>query len=63
MSVQPKIYCDTNTLAPNICDEPSELQALKRLRELCQSGKCSMYRSHIVLGELERTPDVEQRER
>jgi hypothetical protein len=63
MSIQPKIYCDTNTLAPNIRDEPSELEALKRLRELCQSGKCSMYRSHIVLAELERTPDVEQRER
>jgi hypothetical protein len=54
-----KIYCDTSTLAPNIRDPKSlpELAALKRLRELYREGKCTLMRSHIVRGELERTPD------
>ncbi len=65
MNTRPKIYCDTSTLAPNIRDPKSlpELEALKRLRELCQAGKCPMLRSHIALRELEETKDVEQRER
>jgi len=64
MSTQPKIYCDTSTLAPNIRDQKSlpELEALKGLRKLCQAGKITMYRSHIVRGELERTKNVELRE-
>jgi hypothetical protein len=64
MSTQPKIYCDTSTLAPNIRDPHSlpELEALKRLRALREAGHCSMFRSHIVQGELERTQNAKQRE-
>ncbi len=60
MSHKLKIYCDTSTLAPNIRDEKSlpELDALKELRLLAQQGTCTLLRSHIVLGELERTKDV-----
>jgi len=63
MSGNLKIYCDTCTLAPNIEKCSAQLEALKRLRELCEAGKCSMYRSHIALAELEETKDAEKRER
>ncbi len=59
---QPNIYCDTNTLAPNIRGQPSELEALMRLRALRDAGKCSMCRSRIVCGELDRTLSDEQRD-
>jgi len=64
MNRVPKIYCDTSTLAPNIRDprSQSELAALKQLRVLHQQCKCTLLRSHIVKGELERTPDVSLRE-
>jgi hypothetical protein len=58
-----KVYCNTNTLAPNIRDDPSELAALEWLRELRRAGKISMYRSRSVEGETDRTPDPELRER
>jgi len=59
MNSLPKIYYDTSALAPNVRNDQPELEALKRLRELWQAGKCSMRRAHIVQGELERTADVE----
>jgi hypothetical protein len=60
MGQQPKIYCDTSTLAPNIRDPKSlpELAALEQLRQLCKEGKCTLLRSRIVQGELERTKDA-----
>jgi len=58
-----KIYCDTNTLVPNMSDKPAELESFKQLWELHQAGKCLMQRSNIVRAELERTANVDQRER
>jgi len=40
-----------------------ELKAVKRLRELSRAGQCSLYRSHIALGELERTKNRKQAKR
>ena len=64
MNQQPKIYCDTSTLAPNIRDPKSlpELAALEQLRMLYQEGKCTLLRSHIARGELERTKNDGLRE-
>ena len=63
MSAPPKIYCDTCTLVPNVKNCPTELEAVKQLRKLRRAGKCSLYRSHIALGELERTKNRKQRKR
>lgn len=60
--MQPRIYCDTNTLAPNIRKSPQEFQALKQLRAFSQEGKCTLLRSHIVRGEIERTKNDAIRE-
>src|SRR6266436_6691430 len=63
MSAPPKIYCDTCTLVPNVKNCPTGLEAVKQLRKLRRAGKCSLYRSHIALGELERTKNRKQRKR
>jgi len=62
---QMKVYCDTNTLAPNIRDPAClpELEALKRLRALQEAGAVVLLRSRAVLAELEKTPTPEQREK
>jgi hypothetical protein len=61
-----KIYCDTSTLFHNIKrheHEPktrNELLALQQLLTLKSSGKIEMFRSNVMLREVEKTQDAAQ---
>ena len=64
-----KLYCDTDTLLHNIQrhgdqnDVRREMEGLEELLQRRRTGTLTIYRSRVVLRELERTADEDQRAR